>query len=110
MVQNDQADGGLLEPKRNQAQHDDDHHNSVVPGRNLVVLVVVRQHRIDALAAHHSLIDLQYLAAILSNAPVGKHPDETADGKIRMNDGSLVEGIISMAEGATDDDPAEVIK
>ena len=53
---------------------------------------------------------LNRLKLLLSNAPVGKHPDEVADGKIRMNDGTLVEGIISMAEGATDVDPAEETK
>ena len=47
------------------------------------------------------------LKLLLSNAPVGKHPDEVADGMIRMSDGSFVEGIVSMAEGATDIDPAD---
>ena len=50
---------------------------------------------------------LNRLKLLLSNAPVGKHPDETIDGMIRMSDGTFVEGIISMAEGATDIDPAE---
>ena len=45
------------------------------------------------------------LKLLLSNAPVGKHPDETADGKIRMLDGKLVEPEIRYAEGATDVDP-----
>ena len=50
---------------------------------------------------------LNRLKLLLSNAPVGKHPDEVADGMIRMSDGTFVEGIISRAEGATDDDPAQ---
>ena len=50
---------------------------------------------------------LNRLKLLLSNAPVGKHPDEVADGMIRMEDGSLVKGIISLAEGATDVDPAQ---
>ena len=48
---------------------------------------------------------LNRLKLLLSNAPVGKHPDETADGKIRMLDGKLVEPEIRYAEGATDVDP-----
>ena len=50
---------------------------------------------------------LNRLKLLLSNAPVGKHPDEVADGMIRMSDGTFVEGIINRAEGATDDDPAQ---
>ncbi len=50
---------------------------------------------------------LNRLKLLLSNAPVGKHPDEVADGMIRMSDGSLVKGIISLAEGTTDVDPAQ---
>ncbi len=50
---------------------------------------------------------LNRLKLLLSNAPVGKHPDEQTDGMIRLNDGSLVKGEISRAEGATDVDPAE---
>ncbi|MBO7582948.1 MAG: 2-hydroxyacyl-CoA dehydratase [Treponema sp.] len=50
---------------------------------------------------------LNRLKLLLSNAPVGKHPDEVADGMIRMDDGTFVEGIISRAEGATDNDPAQ---
>ena len=53
---------------------------------------------------------LNRLKLLLSNAPVGRHPDEVTDGMIRMSDGTFVEGIISMAEGATDVDPAEEIK
>ena len=52
---------------------------------------------------------LNRLKLLLSNAPVGRHPDEVTDGLIRMSDGTFVEGIISMAEGATDNDPAEVM-
>ncbi|MBR4180180.1 MAG: 2-hydroxyacyl-CoA dehydratase [Treponema sp.] len=50
---------------------------------------------------------LNRLKLLLSNAPVGKHPDEQADGMIKLQDGSLVKGEISRAEGATDVDPAE---
>ena len=50
---------------------------------------------------------LNRLKLLLSNAPVGKHPDEVEDGKIRLKDGSLVQGIISHAEGITDIDPAQ---
>ncbi|MBR6340432.1 MAG: 2-hydroxyacyl-CoA dehydratase [Treponema sp.] len=50
---------------------------------------------------------LNRLKLLLSNAPVGKHPDEVEDGMIRMEDGSLVKGIISLAEGTTDLDPAQ---
>ncbi|MBO4533985.1 MAG: 2-hydroxyacyl-CoA dehydratase [Treponema sp.] len=50
---------------------------------------------------------LNRLKLLLSNAPVGRHPDEQADGMIRLSDGSLVQGEISRAEGATDVDPAE---
>ena len=50
---------------------------------------------------------LNRLKLLLSNAPVGKHPDEVQGGMIRMSDGTFVEGIISKAEGATDDDPAQ---
>ena len=50
---------------------------------------------------------LNRLKLLLSNAPVGNHPDEVSDGMIRMSDGSLVKGIISLAEGTTDVDPAE---
>ena len=50
---------------------------------------------------------LNRLKLLLSNAPVGNHPDEVEDGMIRMSDGSLVKGEISRAEGATDIDPAE---
>ena len=50
---------------------------------------------------------LNRLKLLLSNAPVGRHPDEQADGMIKLSDGSLVMGEISRAEGATDVDPAE---
>ena len=50
---------------------------------------------------------LNRLKLLLSNAPVGRHPDEDNNGMIHMNDGTYVQGIISRAEGATDDDPAE---
>ena len=50
---------------------------------------------------------LNRLKLLLSNAPIGKHPDENKEGKIRMPDGSFVEPQIRRAEGATDTDPAE---
>ena len=50
---------------------------------------------------------LNRLKLLLSNAPIGKHPDENKEGKIRMSDGSLVEPQIRLAEGATDTDPAQ---
>ena len=43
---------------------------------------------------------LNRLKLLLSNAPVGKNPDETSEGKIRAADGTLVEPIIQRAEGA----------
>ena len=49
---------------------------------------------------------LNRLKLLLSNAPVGNHPDETKDGMIRMSDGKLVKPEIRRAEGATDTDPA----
>ena len=50
---------------------------------------------------------LNRLKLLLSNAPVGKHPDEVKDGMIKMSDGTLVKAEIRLAEGATDTDPAE---
>ncbi len=50
---------------------------------------------------------LNRLKLLLSNAPVGRHPDENSRGMILLSDGSLVKGEISKAEGATDVDPAE---
>lgn len=50
---------------------------------------------------------LNRLKLLLSNAPVGKHPDETKDGMIKTADGSLVKPEIRLAEGATDTDPAQ---
>ncbi len=49
---------------------------------------------------------LNRLKLLLSNAPVGNHPDEVVEGKIRMLDGSIVDAEIRRAEGATDTDPA----
>ena len=49
---------------------------------------------------------LNRLKLLLSNAPVGNHPDEVKDGMIRMQDGTLVEAEIRLAAGATDTDPA----
>jgi len=50
---------------------------------------------------------LNRLKLLLSNAPVGKHPDEQADGMILMPDGKKVHPEIRLAEGATDTDPAQ---
>jgi predicted CoA-substrate-specific enzyme activase len=52
---------------------------------------------------------LNRLKLLLSNAPIGKHPDETKDGLIRMKDGSLVKPEIRYAEGATDIEPAKEV-
>jgi len=49
---------------------------------------------------------LNRLKLLLSNAPVGNHPDEVSEGKIRMLDGTIVDAEIRKAEGATDTDPA----
>ena len=49
---------------------------------------------------------LNRLKLLLSNAPVGKHPDEDKEGLIRLADGTLIEGEIRYAEGAVDTDPA----
>ncbi len=50
---------------------------------------------------------LNRLKLLLSNAPVGNHPDEVENGMIRMSDGRLVKAEIRKAEGATDTDPAK---
>ena len=50
---------------------------------------------------------LNRLKLLLSNAPVGKHPDEVKDGFIRAADGTLVVAEVRRAEGATDEDPAQ---
>ena len=42
---------------------------------------------------------LNRLKLLLSNAPVGNHPDEVEDNMIRMPDGSLVKAEIRYAEG-----------
>ncbi|MCQ2591898.1 MAG: 2-hydroxyacyl-CoA dehydratase [Treponema sp.] len=49
---------------------------------------------------------LNRLKLLLSNAPIGKHPDENEDGLIKMADGTFVKPRIQLAEGATDTDPA----
>jgi predicted nucleotide-binding protein (sugar kinase/HSP70/actin superfamily) len=49
---------------------------------------------------------LNRLKLLLSNAPVGNHPDEVENNMIRMADGSLVPAEIRLAAGATDTDPA----
>ena len=43
---------------------------------------------------------LNRLKLLLSNAPIGKHPDENEEGMIVMSDGSLVKPEIRLAEGA----------
>ena len=52
---------------------------------------------------------LNRLKLLLSNAPVGNHPDEVENGMIRMSDGRLVKAEIRKAEGATDTDPAKEV-
>ena len=52
---------------------------------------------------------LNRLKLLLSNAPVGNHPDEVGNGMIRMSDGRLVKAEIRKAEGATDTDPAKEV-
>ncbi len=49
---------------------------------------------------------LNRLKLLLSNAPIGKHPDENSKGLIRLPGGVLIEPEIRFAEGATDTDPA----
>jgi predicted nucleotide-binding protein (sugar kinase/HSP70/actin superfamily) len=51
---------------------------------------------------------LNRLKLLLSNAPVGNHPDEVEENMIRMSDGSLVKAEIRYAEGTTDTDRAEM--
>ncbi len=52
---------------------------------------------------------LNRLKLLLSNAPIGKHPDEDSEGMVRLPNGVLVEPEIRYAEGSsfTDTDPAE---
>ena len=52
---------------------------------------------------------LNRLKLLLSNAPVGNHPDEVENGMIRMSGGRLVKAEIRKAEGATDTDPAKEV-
>ena len=47
------------------------------------------------------------LKLLLSNAPVGQHPDEQADGMIHMPDGTVVKPEIRLAEGADNGDSSE---
>lgn len=52
---------------------------------------------------------LNRLKLLLSNAPVGKHPDEEADGMIHQPDKKVVKPEIQMAEGAfIDPEPVEM--
>lgn len=50
---------------------------------------------------------LNRLKLLLSNAPIGKHPDELPNGKILLSDGRQVDPVIRKAEGATDTDPGQ---
>ena len=43
---------------------------------------------------------LNRLKLLLSNAPAGKNPDEGEDGMIHKPDGSAVEAVVSLADGA----------
>ncbi len=54
---------------------------------------------------------LNRLKLLLSAAPIGKHPDEEADGKIHNPDGSVVEPVIKPAEGFSGmNDPEPVLQ
>ena len=52
---------------------------------------------------------LNRLKLLLSNAPIGKHPDEDSEGMVKLPNGVLVEPEIRYAEGSSlvDTDPAE---
>ena len=54
---------------------------------------------------------LNRLKLLLSNAPVGSHPDEESDGKIHNPDGTVSEPVIKFAEGSmlmTDPEPVQL--
>lgn len=54
---------------------------------------------------------LNRLKLLLSNAPVGRHPDEESDGKIHNPDGTVSEPVIKLAEGSmlmTDPEPVQL--
>ncbi len=54
---------------------------------------------------------LNRLKLLLSNAPVGRNPDEEADGKIHNPDGTVSEAIIRLSEGAVSmSDPEPVLQ
>ena len=54
---------------------------------------------------------LNRLKLLLSAAPIGKHPDEEADGKIHNPDGTVVEPVIKPAEGFSGmNDPEPVLQ
>ncbi len=52
---------------------------------------------------------LNRLKLLLSNAPAGNHPDEESDGKIHGPDGTVVEPVVRLSEGASSmNDPEPV--
>lgn len=51
---------------------------------------------------------LNRLKLLLSNAPIGKHPDENDDGMIETSDGKLIKPVVQTAEGFSDEEPVAV--
>ena len=52
---------------------------------------------------------LNRLKLLLSNAPIGNHPDEEQDGKIHNPDGTVSEPIVKYAESSSFTDPEPVL-
>ncbi|MDD6655360.1 MAG: acyl-CoA dehydratase activase-related protein, partial [Treponema sp.] len=52
---------------------------------------------------------LNRLKLLLSNAPIGNHPDEEKDGKIHNPDGTVSEAIVKYAESSSFTDPEPVL-
>ena len=52
---------------------------------------------------------LNRLKLLLSNAPIGNHPDEEKDGKIHNPDGTVSEPIVKYAESSSFTDPEPVL-
>ena len=52
---------------------------------------------------------LNRLKLLLSNAPIGNHPDEEQDGKIHNPDGTVFEPIVKYAESSSFTDPEPVL-
>ena len=52
---------------------------------------------------------LNRLKLLLSNAPIGNHPDEEQDGKIHNPDGTVSEAIVKYAESSSFTDPEPVL-